>query len=216
MARKYDLIVFDWDGTLIDSAAKIVRCFRAAIEETGLSDPGEAAIRHIIGLGLREALAILLPDADAPTRDRVGDRYREHFVSLDQTETHLFPGVLAGLQQLSALGYRLSIATGKARRGLDRALKDTQTAHLFEVTRCADEAHSKPHPRMLEDILERTGAAPGQALMVGDTIYDLLMAQNAKVDGLGVTYGVHPRASLLQHAPVACLDSFGEVCAWLA
>lgn len=216
MPHKYALIAFDWDGTLIDSAAKIVRCFRVAIEEVGLPDPGAAAIRHIIGLGLHEALASLLPDTDATTRNWVGARYREHFVDLDQTETRLFSGVPEGLQQLSARGYRLGIATGKARRGLDRALEDTQTAHLFEATRCADEARSKPHPRMLEDILQQTGAAPAQALMVGDTIYDLLMAQNAKVDGLGVTYGVHPRTNLMQYTPVACLDSFAEVCEWLA
>ena len=114
-----------------------------------------------------------------------------------------------------AQGYLLAIATGKARRGLDRVLQDTGTAHLFCITRCADEAFSKPHPRMLEDILEHSGMEAGQALMVGDTTYDMQMARHAGMDSLAVTYGVHARQLLLEHSPLACLDSFSEVYAWL-
>ena len=215
MKPEHELIIFDWDGTLMDSVAKIVRCFTAALEDAGAPDPGEDAIRHIIGLGLGEAVTELLPVADAATREQVVERYRQHFLHLDQTGMELFPGVRAGLEDLSAQGYMLAIATGKARRGLDRVLRDTGMAHLFCATRCADEAFSKPHPRMLEDILEQTGFDAGRALMVGDTTYDMQMARHAGIDGLAVTYGVHGRELLAEHGPLACLDSFTEVYEWL-
>jgi phosphoglycolate phosphatase len=215
MNHRHELIIFDWDGTLMDSVAKIVRCFSAALADTDTPDPGEEAIRHIIGLGLDEAMTALLPQADAARRARVVERYREHFLHLDRTGMELFPGVRAGLEALSEQGYLLAVATGKARRGLDRVLRDTGTAHLFCATRCADEAFSKPHPKMLEDILEQTGFDAGRALMVGDTSYDMEMARHAGVAGLAVTYGVHGRELLAEHAPLACLDSFEEVCAWL-
>jgi len=216
MKRAFDLIVFDWDGTLMDSEAKIVRCMTAAAMDAGLPDPGAAAFRHIIGLGLHEAIETLFPGADAARRRLMVERYREHFVRLDKTETDLFPGVSEGLDALKLSGYLLAVATGKARRGLDRVLDETGTAHLFSATRCADEAFSKPHPRMLQDILGQTDVAPERALMVGDTSYDLEMARNARVPGLAVSYGAHPRARLLDYAPLACLDSFAEVRAWLA
>ncbi|GAB4507806.1 MAG: HAD-IA family hydrolase [Sulfuricaulis sp.] len=215
MKPRRELIIFDWDGTLMDSVAKIVRCFTAALDDVGVPRPGEDATRHVIGLGLAEAVATLLPQTDAETRARVVERYREHFLHLDQTDMPLFPGVRVGLESLVAQGYLLAIATGKARRGLDRVLSDTGTAHLFCATRCADEAFSKPHPRMLEDILEQTGMEAGKALMVGDTTYDMLMARHAGMDGLAVTYGVHGRELLVEHGPLACLDSFSEVYAWL-
>jgi len=212
---EHELIIFDWDGTLMDSIAKIVRCFQAALADAGAADPGESAIQHIIGLGLDEAVTTLLPQADAALRTQVVARYREHFLHLDQTGMELFPGVREGLEALAEQGYLLAVATGKARRGLDRVLRDTGTAHLFCATRCADEAYSKPHPRMLEDILEQTGFTSAQALMVGDTTYDLQMARHARMASLAVTYGVHNRELLAEHAPLACLDSFTEVCAWL-
>jgi len=215
MKPEHELIIFDWDGTLMDSVAKIVRCFSAALADTAQPSPGEHAIRHIIGLGLNEAAIALLPQADAATRAQVVDRYREHFLHIDQTATELFAGVREGLETLSTQGYLLAVATGKARRGLERVLRDTQTAHFFCATRCADEAYSKPHPRMLEDILQRTGFSANQALMVGDTTYDMQMAQHAGMPGLAVTYGVHARELLAEYKPLACLDSFTEVCAWL-
>ncbi len=215
MKREFDLIVFDWDGTLMDSEAKIVRCMTNAAVDAGLPDPGAPAIRDIIGLGLAEAIGALFPDVEAARRDSIVVRYREYFVHLDDTATDLFPGVGEGLEALKRTGYRLAVATGKARRGLDRVLDQTGTAHLFSATRCADEALSKPHPQMLQDILDHTGIAPERALMVGDTVYDLEMARNARVPGLAVSYGAHPRARLMDYAPLACLDSFAEVRAWL-
>ncbi len=215
MTRKYDLIIFDWDGTLMDSIDKIVRCMTAAAEDMGVADPGTAAIRHIIGLGLTEAMQALFPSLDAKQHDRLTERYREHFLHRDQTDMPLFPGVDHGLRQLDSQDYLLAVATGKARRGLDRVLEETAMRGLFSATRCADEAYSKPHPKMLEDILEATGVAPARALMVGDTTYDMQMAQNAGVAGLGVSYGVHTRDDLMRHGALACLDSFDQVCAWI-
>ena len=215
MSRKYDLIIFDWDGTLMDSEAKIVRCMSRAISDLGHPDPGNGAIRHIIGLGLIEALRALLPALSDTEHRKVADRYRDYFLGLDQTAMPLFPGVSHGLEQLSRNSFLLAVATGKARRGLDRVLDETNMRQLFSATRCADETFSKPHPKMLEDILDVTGVAPHRALMVGDTSYDMLMAQNAGVAGLGVTYGVHSTEHLRQHGALACLDSFDEVCAWI-
>ncbi len=215
MKPRYDLIVFDWDGTLMDSAAKIVRCFIAAATDLGIRPPGEAAIRNIIGLGLREAMAELLPDADDLTRARVVDRYRDHWLHLDQTEMLMFPGVIEGLETLTRRGYLLAVATGKSRRGLDRAMKDSGMERLFAATRCADEAPSKPHPKMLQDILVHIGVRSDRAIMVGDTVYDLLMARAASVHSLAVTYGAHDRSRLLEHEPLACFDSFPDVCRWL-
>ncbi|HJX17150.1 MAG TPA: HAD-IA family hydrolase [Acidiferrobacterales bacterium] len=215
MNRQFDLIVFDWDGTLMDSAAKIVRCMQAAAEDVGIPDPGSAAIRDIIGLGLSEAMQVLFPEQAPVRRAELVERYRRHFLELDTTETPLFPGVKQGLTQLTGQGYLLAIATGKARRGLDRVLDDTGMRHLFTSSRCADEAFSKPHPQMLDDILDETGVGAGRALMVGDTVYDMEMARSAQVAGLAVSYGVHARERLLDCGALACLDSFPEVCAWV-
>jgi phosphoglycolate phosphatase len=215
MNRQYDLIVFDWDGTLMDSETKIVRCMQAAAADTGIADPGADAIRDIIGLGLGEAMQVLFPEQPAARRTELVDRYRQHFLEIDATDMPLFPGVAHGLMQLADQGYLLAIATGKARRGLNRVLDETGMRHLFASSRCADEAFSKPHPKMLEDILDETGVSHDRALMVGDTVYDMEMARSARVAGLGVSYGVHARERLLDSGALACLDSFPEVCAWV-
>jgi phosphoglycolate phosphatase len=214
-AHRYPLIVFDWDGTLMDSAAKIVHCFARAFAEAGASYPGDDAVRRIIGLGLAEAVMALMPGADSAVRASVTEGYRQHFLALDAESMVLFPGVREGLSTLSAQGFLLAIATGKSRRGLDRVLGNTGLGEFFVATRCADEAFSKPHPRMLEDILDRTGMTASQALMIGDTTYDMLMAKAANIAGLAVSYGVHARDELLQHAPLDCCDSFHEVMTWL-
>jgi len=213
--KSFDLVVFDWDGTLMDSEAKIVRCLQEAARDVGIADPGPAAIRHIIGLGLAEAMHTLFPGESNERRAQLVERYREHFLRLDNTAMPLFPGVRAGLESLAQQGYLLAVATGKARRGLQRVLDETGLQHLFAASRCADETFSKPHPRMLEEILDCTGVTTGRAIMVGDTVYDMQMARHARVAGLAVSYGVHPRESLIECGALACLDSFSEVCAWL-
>lgn len=199
----------------MDSAGKIVRCFQLAAKENGVAVPSDDAVRNIIGLALNEALASLLPDVNLTKRAAVAQRYREHFLYLDETEMELFPGVVEGLEQLKRAGYQFAIATGKARRGLDRVLLESTIAHHFLTTRCADESFSKPHPQMLHDILLCTGVERERAVMVGDTTYDLLMARAANVDGIAVTYGAHERERLAAQTPRACCDSFAEVCAWL-
>ncbi len=216
MNARYDLIVFDWDGTLMDSERKIVRCMSAAAADLGIADPGADAIRQIIGLGLDEAMEQLFPQAPSALRQSLTQRYREHFLGLDQTDMPLFAGVEEGLPRLAQEGFLLAVATGKARRGLDRVLDQTGTRRYFAATRCADESFSKPHPKMLEDILEQTGVSRDRALMVGDTTYDMLMARNAGVPALAVSYGVHTRAQLLECTPLGCVDSFSEVCQWIS
>lgn len=213
--RPYELIIFDWDGTLMDSAAKIVRCFQCAAQDAGLAPPADSEVRNIIGLGLKEALDVLLPDAQESVRAHVIECYRQHFLNLDTTETPLFPGVMDGLDRLSTAGFRFAIATGKARRGLDRVLQETGISHYFCATRCADEAKSKPHPQMLHDLLGATGVPTARALMVGDTTYDLEMASAAAMGSIAVSYGAHERERLLPHGPLGCFDSFRNVCQWL-
>lgn len=214
--RRYELIIFDLDGTLLDSAAKILGCLAAAATDVGIAHPGEEAARNIIGLGMEEAMAALFPDVQAAQRQQFLVRFREHYLYLDTTEITCFPGVPQGLRQLTQDGYRLAIATGRPRRGLERVLAQTGLQSLFVASRCADEVHSKPHPRMLQEILEETNAHAEQAVVVGDTVYDMQMARSAGVDALAVSYGVHQADHLLQEGAVACVDSFPEVCAWLS
>lgn len=212
----YELVVFDWDGTLMDSAGKIVNCFAAAAADVGLAFPGEAAVRNVIGLGLQEAMDALFPGEDPRRVAALVARYREHFLHLDRTPMPLFPGVAEGLRHLAGLGLRLAVATGKSRRGLQRVLEATGLETLFCASRCADEAGSKPHPRMLQEILAQTRVAPARALMVGDTVYDLEMAARAGMPAAAVSYGVHDRRRLEALAPVACHDSFVQLQRWLA
>jgi len=199
----------------MDSALKIVTCFEQAASDTDAPYPGDNAVRNVIGLGLGEAMDVLFPSLDQTDKDAVVDRYREHFLHLDQTPMVFFPNVETGLAALVDQGYTLAVATGKARRGLDRVFEHTQVGHFFSASRCADESGSKPHPQMLFDILEETGHDKDAAIMVGDTEYDLQMANKAGLASLAVSYGVHERHRLLAHKPLACLDSFQSVCSWL-
>lgn len=212
--REYDLVIFDWDGTLMDSEAKIVRCFQAASDDAGATYPGDDAVRNIIGLGLSEAIAHIFPDENEATRAAVLEGYREHFLVRDQTEMPLFPGVVEGLASMVDDGYRLAVATGKARRGLDRVLQESPVQHLFDATRCADETRSKPHPLMLDEIINEIGADRQRAIMVGDSVFDLEMARNAGIDALAVSYGVQPCDRLADYEPVACMDSFAQLRDW--
>lgn len=212
--KTVELIIFDWDGTLMDSEAKIVNCFRKAVADVQINYPGDVATRNIIGLGLKEALDILLPDQGDEIRLQVVERYREHFLYLDETQMPLFEGVEEGLKQLQSGNYTLAIATGKARIGLDRVLQYTQLGEYFVASRCADEAVSKPHPRMVLDILAETGVSSDNAIVVGDTTYDIQMAHNAGADALAVCYGVHNSEKLKAENPVACVEDFDSVLNW--
>lgn len=211
---KYQLIVFDWDGTLMDSEAHIVSSMQRALSDAQLPELEREKIRDIIGLGLREAIHRLLPDESDELHLALVDRYRYHFFADDPCEP--FAGAESVLQQLSEQGYLLAVATGKGRPGLDRVLQSTGFGEYFIETRCADETCSKPDPQMLQEIMEVTGIGFAQTLMIGDTEYDLQMANAARTASLGVDYGVHSRDRLLACGPLACLSAITELPAWLA
>lgn len=215
MEKPYKLVVFDWDGTLMDSAARIVACFQAAAKDVDLPVPHAEQVRNFIGIAMREAVAGMFPDADDQAHLRLIERYRHYDAGADTTPSEMFAGVVNMLDGLDRDGYFLAVATSKGRRGLDRVLHRMGMTGLFHATRCADEAFSKPHPQMLLDILEHVGVEPGQALMVGDTEYDLQMARNAGVDAVGVTCGVHAHERLLACDPVGCLAHTAQLADWL-
>jgi phosphoglycolate phosphatase len=212
---KFKLLVFDWDGTLMDSEARIVSCVEAAVSDLGLQSPGREAIRNIIGLGLREAVHTLFPDANDHLHLDIAERYRSHYFTSTEIPSELFPGAREVIETLYHAGYLLAVATGKGRSGLDLVLESTGLRRFFHITRCASETCSKPHPEMLHQIIDEMGVMPRQALMIGDTEYDLQMAANANMPALGVSYGVHERQRLLRHKPLDCLDAVSEIPPWL-
>lgn len=214
MAERFDLIVFDWDGTLLDSAAAIVGAIQAASADLGLQVPPDERARHVIGLGLTDALALAVPDLAPVDYPKMVDRYRHHYLSGDH-ELQLFDGVADLIAALAARGHLLAVATGKSRKGLQRALGHTGLGVRFHATRCADECFSKPHPQMLLELMGELGVDAARTLMVGDTTHDLQMAQSAGVDALAVSFGAHPRAALLDCGPVDCVDTPEELARWL-
>lgn len=211
---KYELVVFDWDGTLLDSAGAIARAIQAACRDLDLSIPSDRQARHVIGLGLVDAMRHAVPDLPPERYQDMVERYRFHYLSGDH-ELSLFDGVPEMLENLRRNGHVLAIATGKSRVGLERALDHSGLRPLFHASRCADECHSKPHPQMLDELMAEFGVVSEKAVMIGDTSHDLLMATNAGVDGLAVTYGAHPHDHLLEHRPVACLHTVAELDQWL-
>jgi phosphoglycolate phosphatase len=213
--NSFDLIVFDWDGTLMDSAGAIVASLQGACRDLDLPIPGDEQARYIIGLGLHDALSHILPGLDPSQYPRVVDRYRDHFLALD-SGTALFPGIAEVVAGLHAAGYQLAIATGKSRRGLARALDATGLVSYFHASRCADEGHTKPHPGMLQAVMQQLEARSDRTLMIGDTTHDLEMARAADVAAVGVTYGAHAHDALLACRPLACLTSVAELRDWLA
>jgi len=213
--EKIRLIIFDWDGTLMDSETQIVHAMSAAIDELGLQKRSIDQCRNIIGLGLKEAIDALYPGRDEAFRQQFVECYRHHWFSNTQS-SELFPGARETLHLLKESGFVLAVATGKGRTGLDKVLLATELEAVFSATRCSDEAQSKPHPQMLLEILQELDIEPHQALMVGDTEYDLLMAMGAGVAPIAVSYGVHERERLLEYQPLACLDNISELVDWLA
>jgi phosphoglycolate phosphatase len=215
MTRRFELLVFDWDGTLMDSAAAIAASIQAACRDLDLPVPSEEQARYVIGLGLGDALAHILPGLDPARYLDVQARYRVHFLERDSGTT-LFPGAADMVAALHGCGHLLAVATGKSRRGLDRALAATGLDRFFHATRCADEGHSKPHPGMLLGLMEELGIASEQTLMIGDTTHDMEMAHAAGVSRLGAAYGAHPKEDLLGYAPIACVEDFDGLRRWLA
>ncbi len=214
MPKQFDLLVFDWDGTLMDSAAAITHSLRTACADLELLVPTEVQARYVIGLGLTDALKYLLPDFPVAGYPALLERYRYHF-QRQNGETTLFNGAPEMLLALRQQGFMLAVATGKSRRGLDRALEETGLNKVFHATRCGDEGYTKPHPGMLLWLLDELNISSACALMIGDTSHDMEMAVAAKIARVGVAYGAHPRENLLKYAPLACLDSFAELSPWL-
>lgn len=214
MAERFDLVVFDWDGTVLDSAGAIVRSIMAACVDLGLPVPTEERARYVIGLGLGDALRHAVPELEVEAYPRMVERYRHHYLSSDH-ELSLFPGVGESIAWLSEQGCLLGVATGKSRVGLNRALAHSGLGAYFHATRCADECFSKPHPAMLEQLMDELGVTPERTLMIGDTTHDLQMARNAGVAGLAVSFGAHPAAALRAEQHLACVATPEELDRWL-
>ncbi|MGD8782930.1 MAG: HAD-IA family hydrolase [Thioalkalispiraceae bacterium] len=216
MKYEKQLLVFDWDGTLMDSQARIVNCFHAAIKDLGMESRSHEQLSNVIGLGFREALHTLYPDTDDNFHQELVERYRHYFLNADETPSVLFEGAMLMLEELNRQGYFLAIATGKGRQGLDIALKESSVAHLFHASRCADETRSKPHPQMLEELMDYFAVDSAHTVMIGDTEYDLKMANHANVHPVGVTYGVHSEDRIRACNPIACHASTQDLHSWLS
>jgi len=211
---RFDLIAFDWDGTLYDSTKLIVRCIQAAVVDVGGAKPSENDAAWVIGLGLAEALARAAPDVPKEKYAELGARYRYHYLQ-HQDDIVLFDGVLPMLDALRARGHKLAVATGKSRRGLNEALKSVALRDRFDASRTADETFGKPHPRMLLELMEELEVAPERTLMIGDTTHDLQLAQNAGCPSVGVSYGAHEPASFEEFKPLFVAHSIASLEAWL-
>jgi phosphoglycolate phosphatase len=214
VSKRYDLLIFDWDGTLMDSAGTIVACIQQASADLGWVVPSREAASHIIGLGLKEAVETLFPNKTESEHPALVERYRYHYLSQDH-EIRLFDGARELIQELHQGGHLLAVATGKARRGLDRAFGHSGLEPYFHASRTADETFSKPHPAMIEELLDELMVAPDRALMIGDTSHDLEMARNAGIDALAAGYGAHPAETLAEYPTVALCGSFADLADWL-
>lgn len=212
----YELLIFDWDGTIIDSEARIISSMKAAAKDLNLAELKDEAVRDIIGLGLPEAIRILIPNVTDEEIVSMRARYGYYYLGVDETETPLFKGVEESLIRLKEQGYRLAVATGKSRAGLERVFADTGLGSLFETSRCADETASKPDPLMVHQILQQTGVDPKHAIMIGDTEFDLSMGVNAGVPVIAVSYGAHHIDRLKQYQPLLEMHQFIDLENWLS
>ncbi len=213
--KLFQLLIFDWDGTMADSLHHIVRAVRFAADKMELPEKNDTEIKNIIGLGLGEAMERLFPGIDNQQIDSVVEHYRSYYFSTTNDGIDLFPGVKETIRLLHANGFDLAVATGKSRRGLDRALEDSGLSEYFHFTRCADETFSKPHPQMLEDIIDTFDLNKDKVLMIGDSEHDLQMAINAGVSSAAVTYGAQNIEYLLKFRPATCFNNLRELPPWL-
>jgi phosphoglycolate phosphatase len=212
--KQFDLIVFDWDGTLMNSTATIVKCIQAAAKDVGLKPPSNEAASHVIGLGLAEAMQHVMPEIDPSQYQRMVERYRYHFMT-DVHELVLFDGVRELLAELKQEGYFLAVATGMGRVGLNRSLNATGLLSVFDATRCADETFSKPHPAMLQELTRELGQDMRRTVMIGDTTHDLQMAMNAGAGGIAVQYGAHPVSQLETCKSLFSAQNVAQLRDWL-
>jgi phosphoglycolate phosphatase len=214
--RPYDLLVFDWDGTLVDSISSIVACTQQALDDVGVVAVADSAIRRTIGLGIREMIDELVPDCDDALFDRICAAYRSHWFAGFGMRSELFTGVVELLAELSASGYLLGLATAKSRQGLELDLERTGLSGCFDGSRTVDEAPPKPHPGMIEGLIEELGTTAGRTLMIGDTAHDLETAANAGAAAVGVLGGSHGRDQLERGPHLEILDHVLDLPAWLA
>ena len=212
--RQFDLICFDWDGTLFDSTAIIVRCIQAAVRDVGGTVPTDQEAAYVIGMGLMQALAHAAPDVPPEKYTELGNRYRFHYIQ-HQDDLSLFDGVLPLLNDLRERGHLLAVATGKSRRGLDEALHSVDLRGVFDGSRTADQTAGKPHPLMLQELMAEFDVAPERLLMIGDTTHDLQMAVNAGCASVGVSYGAHEPDAFHALQPLAVVHSVRELHDWL-
>ena len=212
--RRFDLIAFDWDGTLFDSTAIIVRCIQAAVRDVGGTVPTDKEAAYVIGMGLMQALAHAAPDVPPEKYTELGNRYRFHYIQ-HQDDLSLFDGVLPLLNDLRERGHLLAVATGKSRRGLDEALHSVDLRGVFDGSRTADQTAGKPHPLMLQELMAEFDVAPERLLMIGDTTHDLQMAVNAGCASVGVSYGAHEPDAFHALQPLAVVHSVRELHDWL-
>ncbi len=212
--RRFDLIAFDWDGTLFDSTAIIVRCIQAAVRDVGGTVPTDKEAAYVIGMGLMQALAHAAPDVPPEKYTELGNRYRFHYIQ-HQDDLSLFDGVLPLLNDLRERGHLLAVATGKRRRGLDEALHSVDLRGVFDGSRTADQTAGKPHPLMLQELMAEFDVAPERLLMIGDTTHDLQMAVNAGCASVGVSYGAHEPDVFHALNPLAVAHSVRELHDWL-
>ena len=212
--RNFDLIAFDWDGTLFDSTQIIARCIQAAVKDVGGTVPSDEAAGYVIGLGLAQALAHAAPDVPPSKYPLLGERYRHHY-QLHAHDLSLFDGVLPLLIALKERGYLLAVATGKSRQGLDEVLQTVELKSVFDASRTADKTAGKPDPKMLHELMAELGCAPDRTLMVGDTTHDLQMALNAGCPSLGVSYGAHEPSAFVTLKPLHVAHSVQDMHDWL-
>ena len=212
--RRFDLIAFDWDGTLFDSTALITRCIQAAVVDVGGQRPTDAAASYVIGMGLMQALAHAAPDVPQAQYAQLGERYRHHYLA-QQNDLSLFDGVLPLLATLRERNHWLAVATGKSRRGLDETMRSVALQGVFDGSRTADETAGKPDPLMLNELMREFGTQPERTLMVGDTTHDLQMAVNAGCPCVGVSYGAHDHGAFEPFDPLFVAHSVAELHVWL-
>ena len=212
--QQFDLIVFDWDGTLFDSTALIVRCIQDACVDLGLPMPSAERSAYVIGLGLRDALEHVVPELPPQRYGELAQRYRHHYIA-SQHELSLFQGTLDMLRELKSRHHWLAVATGKGRQGLNDALAHSDLVGMFDGSRTADETASKPHPRMLLELIDQFGVRAERTLMIGDTTHDLLLARNAGTASVGVSFGAHDPAAFDAYSPLHVAHSTAELHAWL-
>lgn len=212
--RRYDLLVWDWDGTIMDSTPTIVHCIQQACRDLDFPVPEDSIASYVIGLGVHDSLRRVVPSIEPARFPELVDRFRHHYLAKDH-ELNLFVGMRELLEDLKSKGFLLGVATGKPRRGLNRSLDFHDLKHVFHDTRTADESFSKPHPGMLLDLSDSLQVPLRKMLMIGDTTHDLEMAQSAGVDGIAVTYGAHPADTLRSAKSLACLDNVEQLAGWL-